>query len=271
MVRSILGFVSTGLAIYLGIVALMYVSQSRQVYFPVSTLVTTPAAHGMAYEDVFFETEDGLRLHAWMVPAPQPRGVLLFFHGNAGNISHRIDSIRIFRDLGLSVFILDYRGFGRSEGRPSEVGTYRDAMAAWRQLSEELGVPPGQIVVFGRSLGAAVAAWLAARESPAAVILESPFTSAPDLGAELMPWLPVRWLLRFEYDTRAAVADIRAPLLVIHSRDDEIVPFHHGRAVFEAGAEPKEFAEIRGGHNDGFLRSLPQYEAALRAFLDRHL
>ncbi|HRP98459.1 MAG TPA: alpha/beta hydrolase [Rhodocyclaceae bacterium] len=269
--RSILGFVTTGVAIYLAIVVLMYVSQSRQVYFPVSALATTPAAHGMAYEDVHFVSDDGLRLHGWFVPADEARGVVLFFHGNAGNVSHRIDSIRIFRDLGLSVFIIDYRGYGHSEGRPSEAGTYRDAQAAWRHLRDERGIAAGEIVVFGRSLGAAVAAWLAAREAPAAVILESVFTSAPDLGAELMPWLPIRLLLRFQYDTRAAVREIRAPLLVIHSRDDEIVPFRHGRAVFEAANEPKMFVAIEGGHNDGFLRSLPPYERALRGFLDAWL
>lgn len=269
--RSILGFVSTGLAIYLAVVALMYVSQSRQVYFPVSVLATTPADYGMAYEDVRFVTDDGLRLHGWFVPADHARGVLLFFHGNAGNISHRIDSIRIFHDLGLSVFIIDYRGYGGSEGRPSEHGTYLDARAAWRHLREARGVAPDGIVVFGRSLGASVAAWLAAREQPAAVILESAFTSAPDLGAELMPWLPIRWLLHFEYDTLAAVREIRVPLLVIHSRNDEIVPFRHGREIYAAATPPKAFAEIEGAHNDGFLRSRPQYERALREFLAARL
>ncbi len=268
MSGSILFTVVAAMAIYAAFAGLMYVTQSRQVYFPTRAHVTTPALHGMAYEDVEFVTEDGMRLHGWFVPAPTARGVLLFFHGNAGNVSHRIDSIRIFRELGLSVFIIDYRGYGRSEGSPDEAGTYRDAAAAWRWLRQERGVPAEDIVVFGRSLGAAVAAWLAARERPRAVILESPFTSAPDLGAELMPWLPVRQLIRFEYDTRSAVRSFDAPLLVIHSRRDEIVPFHHGRAVFDAAREPKSFLEIRGGHNDGFLISRPQYERGLAEFLD---
>ena len=267
-VRSILGVLGVGLSAYVAIAALMYLTQSRQVYFPLRTLVTTPQAHGMAYEDVHFRTEDGVRLHGWFVPADKARGVLLFFHGNAGNISHRMDSIRIFHELGLSVWIIDYRGFGLSEGRPDEQGTYLDASAAWRHLIDERGVSPGCVVVFGRSLGSAVAAWLAARQRPAAVILESAFTSAPDLGAELLPWLPVRWLLRYEYDTRAAVGEISAPVLVVHSRDDELVPFHHGQAVFEAAHEPRGFVEIRGGHNDGFLRSRGDYVRGLRDFLD---
>lgn len=270
--RSVLGFIATGVAVYVAIAALMFISQSRQIYFPTRGLVTTPADHGMPFEDVSLLTDDGLALHAWFVPAREtPRGVLLFLHGNAGNISHRIDSIRIFHELGLSVLIVDYRGYGRSEGRPTEVGTYDDALAAWRYLREQREVPAEKIVVFGRSLGSAVAAWLAVRESAGAVILESAFTSAPDLGAELLPWLPIRWLLRFEYDTLAAVGSIDAPLLVVHSRDDEIVPFRHGMKVFDAASQPKMFLQIQGGHNDGFLLSHAEYVAGLAHFLDTWL
>jgi fermentation-respiration switch protein FrsA (DUF1100 family) len=269
--RSLLIAAAAVLAAYFALVAFVYLTQSQRLYFPLRELDTTPAAYGMDYHDVSLATADGVRLHGWYVPAPAPRGVLLFFHGNAGNISHRLDSIRIFRELGLSVFIIDYRGYGRSEGRPDEAGLYRDAQAAWRYLREEEGVAAGRIVVFGRSLGAAVAAWLAAREAPAALIVESAFTSAPDLAAELFPWLPVRHLLRFEYDTRRALAQLRAPLLVAHSRDDEIVPFAHAQRLLEAAGEPKALLEMRGGHNDGFLRSQPEYAAGLGRFLDQVL
>ena len=269
--RSILNLAMWALVFYGALVLFMTLTQSRQVYFPIGTLATTPAAHGMPFEDVWIDTEDGVRLHAWMVPALKERGVLLFFHGNAGNISHRIDSIRIFHELGLSVLIVDYRGYGRSEGRPTEAGTYLDAQAAWNWLREERGVPPERIVVFGRSLGSSIAAWLSARERPAAVILESAFTSARDLAADLMPWLPVRWVLRFDYDTRSAVASFAAPVLVIHSRQDEIVPFAHGEAVFAAAQEPRHFLPIQGGHNDGFLRSHADYVSGLRGFLDTYL
>ena len=258
-------------AVYASFAGLIYATQARQIYFPVKEHAATPAAAGMAYEDVYLSTEDGVRLHGWLVPARADSPVLLFFHGNAGNISHRLDSIRIFRELGLAVFIIDYRGYGLSEGQTDEAGTYRDADAAWRYLRDEVGVPAERIVIFGRSLGAAVAAWLAARQLPGAVILESAFTSAPDLGAELMPWLPVRLMLRFDYDNRAAVAAIRAPLLVAHSPGDEIIPFAHGRALFDAADEPKEFLEMRGGHNDGFLLSQPAYGDALGSFVRRHV
>ncbi len=269
--RSVLNFLLWAVVCYGAIVAFMALTQSRQIFFPISALATTPAVHGMPYEDVWLDTEDGLRLHAWLIPAPEERGVLLFFHGNAGNISHRIDSIRIFRELGLSVLIVDYRGYGQSDGRPSEQGMYLDALAAWHWLREAHGVPPERIVVFGRSLGSAVAAWLAARERPAAVILESAFTSAPDLGADLMPWLPVRWVLRFDFDTRAAVGRFSSPVLVVHSRQDEIVPFAHGEAVFAAAPEPRYLLPIQGGHNDGFIRSRTEYVAGLQGFLDRYL
>jgi hypothetical protein len=192
---------------------------------------------------------------------------LLFFHGNAGNISHRLDSIRIFADLGLDVFIFDYRGYGLSEGSPSEPGTYRDATAAWRWLTGERGLAPGQILLFGRSLGAAVALELATRVEPAGVILESAFTSVPDLGAAIYPWLPVRLLSRYRYDNLGRIASVRAPLLVVHSRGDEIVPFRQGQALFAAASEPKRFLELQGGHNDGFLASGVGYRRGLAEFL----
>ena len=271
MTRTLLMVAAAALALYVALAAFMYLTQSQQVYFPLRALDATPAARGMAYRDVYFDTADDVRLHGWFVPADAPRGALLFFHGNAGNISHRLESIQFFRELGLSVFIVDYRGYGLSEGHPDEPGTYRDAEAAWRHLREAEGLAARDIVLFGRSLGAAVAAWLAAREAPGAVILESAFTSAPDLAAELYRWLPIRRLLRFEYDTRAAVRAIRAPLLIAHSRDDEIVPFHHAERLLEAANEPKALLAMRGGHNDGFLRSGAAYRDGFRRFLDAHL
>jgi uncharacterized protein len=259
------------LGVYSALLAFLYLTQSRHLYFPMRELVTTPRADGLPYEDVWLVAADGVRLHGWFVPAEAPRGTLLFLHGNAGNISHRMDSIRIFRELDLSVLIIDYRGYGQSGGRPDEPGLQRDVEAAWRYLRETRAVPANEIVVFGRSLGASLAAWLAARETPGAVILESPFTSAADLAAEIYPWLPVRRLIRFRYDTHAAARELRAPVLVVHSREDEIIPFRHGRAVFDAAGDPKALLEIRGGHNDGFLRSRAQYVEGLQRFLDAHL
>jgi uncharacterized protein len=265
MTRTLFQFVLIAVAAYALLVAFLYLTQDRLFFFPTSSMVTTPDRHGLPYEDVHLVAEDGVRLHGWFVPAPQARATLLFFHGNGGNLSHRIDSLKIFHELDLSVLILSYRGYGRSEGRPGEAGIRRDADAAWRYLREERGIAASRLVIFGRSLGAAVAADLAARTDPGAVILESPFTSAADLGAEVYPWLPVRHLIRHQYEVLGRVGEIDAPVLVVHSRDDEIVPFTHGRRIADAVGAP--LLELRGGHNDAFLRSRAQYLQGLREFL----
>lgn len=266
MVTSLLAAIAIG---YAGIAGWLYWAQERFVYFPDRKLAGTPARAGLVYEPVTLTTDDGLRLGAWFIPAPKSRGTLLFSHGNAGNISHRLESIRQFHDLGLDVFIFDYRGYGESEGVPTEAGTYRDAEAAWRYLVEQRRVNPERLVYFGRSLGAAVASELATRHPPRALIVESAFTSVPDFGAEVYPWLPVRLLVRLQYPTREYLRALNVPVLVVHSRNDEIIPFRHGEALFAAANEPKTLLEIRGGHNDGFLVSGKRYTEGLDAFLRR--
>lgn len=269
---SFLGFV---LVVYLAVGLVLVLFQSRLIYYPnvpSRAVVATPERVNLAYEPVEIVTEDGVRLDGWFVPAPgEARGALLFFHGNAGNISHRLDSLRIFAGLGLDVLIFDYRGYGRSEGSVSERGTYLDAEAAWRHLTEERGIPQTRIVLFGRSLGAAIAAHLAARHEPAALILESSFTSAPDLAAQYYRIYPVRWLARFRYSAKEELGSVRCPVLIVHSRDDEIIPVRHGRELFAAAKPPKEFLELRGGHNDGFLVSDRTYVDGLDDFLSRYL
>lgn len=271
MIKALMHLCLVAAGAYGVLVGLVYLKQDGLIYLPTSTLVTTPAEHGMDYEDVHFTTQDGVRLHGWFVPAPEPRGVLLFFHGNAGNLSHRMASIRIFRELGLSVFIFDYRGYGQSEGRPSEAGLRQDARAAWAWLRETRGVPAEEIVVFGRSLGAAVAADLAAAHPPGALILESAFTSAADLGAEVYPWLPVRLLLRHRHEVIETLPDVRAPLLIAHSRHDEIVSFRHAERLMAVAPDGAVLLEMEGGHNDGFLRTGARYVRGLETFLVQHV
>lgn len=256
-------------AVYVGISLSLYLFQSRLVFFPDRQMAATPKAIGLDYEDVYVQSGDGPRIHAWFVPAKNARYTLLFCHGNAGNISHRLESLLIFHRLGLSSLIFDYAGYGLSEGAPSEAQTYRDAEAAWRYLVEERGMQPQSIVIFGRSLGGAVATWLAAKVNAAALITESAFTSVPDMGAALYPILPVRLLARIRYDTRERIRLVNSPVLTIHSRDDEMIPFAHGQALYESASEPKTFLEIRGGHNDGFLVSGDQYVRGIESFLAR--
>ena len=257
---------------YAAIVIALLMFQSRLVYFPNigRELTVTPQAYGLDFESVNIPTEDGETLHAWWVPAKDARGTILFFHGNAGNISHRIDYLRMFRKLGYATLIFDYRGYGNSTGSPSEAGTDRDAAAAWRWLTQTRGLRPEDIVFAGESLGGAVASGLAVRHPPRALVLLSTFTSVPDLGAKIYPFIPVRLISRYSYDNRAHVRQIKVPLLVAHSRDDDIVPFAHGRRIFEAASEPKQFLEMRGGHNDGFIFMREEWVGVLAGFLERY-
>jgi fermentation-respiration switch protein FrsA (DUF1100 family) len=254
------------------VLALVFVFQSRLVYYPQigREIAITPRAYGLNYETAEITTEDGETLGAWWVPAGGPRGTVLMFHGNAGNISHRLDYLLMFNRLRYSTLIVDYRGYGASTGSPSEAGTYLDAQAAWRHLADRRGIAPEDIVLVGESLGAGVASWLAARVSPRAVVLLSTFTSATDLGAEVYWFLPVRLMSRFHYDNLANLKTIKAPVLIAHSRDDDIVPFAHGRKLFAAANEPKQFLEMRGGHNQGFIFAREEWVRALSDFLARH-
>jgi len=259
-----------GLACYALLALVVYLMQARMLYLPDvpgRTLDRTPADIGTDYQDVSIQTTDGVTLHGWYIPGSGDR-VLLFFHGNAGNISHRLESIRQFLHLGLSVLIIDYRGYGQSEGRTTEKGIYRDAEAAWHYLTETVNTPDNRIIVFGRSMGASAAAYLAARHHPLALIIESSFTSVPDVAREYYPWLPVRWLSRLRHSAKEFVQDNDSPVLVVHSRDDEIVPFHHGESIFAAAKEPKSFLEIRGTHIDAYVSDEQNYLAGLRSFLD---
>lgn len=268
---------TTLLLAYGGFAALMFLFQDKLAYYPQigREIHSTPHEHGMDYQALTLNTADGERLDAWFVPAPQAQGVVLILHGNAGNLSHRMDSIAMFHRLGYGVLIFDYRGYGRSSGKPSEAGLYRDAQTAWTHLTRQRGIAHDRIVLFGESLGGAVAAWLAAQlgpqEWPGALVLASAFTSVPDLAADLYPWLPARALARLRYDTRSALAQSRSPVLVAHSPDDEIIPFRHGKALFEAAPEPKVFLRLAGGHNDGFIFMRPEWVEVLAGFLREHV
>jgi fermentation-respiration switch protein FrsA (DUF1100 family) len=238
---------------YLGWGAILYLMQARFLYRPVREVAYTPDELDMDFEDVVFKTGDGVELNGWYVPAEDSNYAVLFCHGNGGNIMHRLDSIDFFHNLGLSCFIFDYRGYGKSKGRPSEEGTYLDVQAAYQWLIESKKMRANKIIVFGRSLGGSIAAHLARKAAPRGLVLESSFTSYADMGKRFYPYMPVRWFARFGYRTIDYVKDVRCPVLVIHSRDDEIVCFDFGLELYEAAKEPKEFVEISGSHNDGFL------------------
>lgn len=256
---------------YLVLLVLVYWGQSRLIYFPQQSLTDTPRDIGLDYTSVQIATADGEMLHGWWIAAPLAKGTVLLFHGNAGNISHRINYASMFRRLGYNTLLLDYRGYGQSSGSPSESGMYRDAQAGWHYVTETLGIPPAKIVLFGESLGGAVATWLAAQEKPGVLVLASTFTSIPDLASELYPFLPVRWISRFQYDTLASLQTVSCPVLIAHSPDDEIIPYEHGQRLFLVAAEPKQFLQLEGGHNIGFVFMQPMWIKSLGAFMDVHI
>ncbi len=262
--------VSAGVA-YAALLVLIYFYQPKLVFLPDVAgrdLVGNPHDIGLDFEEVWLRTGDGINVHSWYVPASGAGRVLIFFHGNAGNISHRLDTLRLLNAMGLNVLMVEYRGYGQSEGTPSERGTRLDALAAWDHLEAQRGFKAGDIVLFGRSLGGAVAAQLAQERRPAGLVLESTFTSVPDIGAEVYPWLPVRLLSSMRYDSLSAVKAFEFPVLVVHSKRDEIIPYHHGRRLFEAARPPKQFLEIDGGHNGGYLLDSTAYISGLQGFLD---
>ena len=238
-------------------------------FHPTREITATPADAGLRYEDVALTADDGVRLHAWYVPAENARATLLFCHGNGGNLSWRVESLRIFHDLGLSSFVFDYRGYGRSEVSPSPEGIARDARAAWNWLQDR-GVASGDIVLFGRSLGGAVALELTRSVRPRVLILESTFASPFGvLHLDFMAPL-LRAAVGDIWNSREAAERLTVPTLCIHSPDDGIVPFREGRRLYEAVAGEKAFVEIRGSHNGGFLRSREIYVPALDRFLTEH-
>lgn len=259
VVIAVAGFVSGCASIFL--------RQSSMVYFPHSDIAVTPDKYGMKYEDLTLTPAPGATINAWFVPCDSARATVIFCHGNGENIGDDMDYIDFYIGLKANVLIFDYRGYGRSSGKPSEQATYEDIMACWKYLTETRGIPASEIVLIGRSLGGGVASWLASKVEPRGLVLESTFTSVPDRGAELFPFLPVRLLARIHYDTRARLPEIKCPILILHGRQDEVIPYAHGERLFQAANEPKHFVEIRGTHNDGPYEKGDAYRAALDGFL----
>ena len=267
VVRMLQSLVFILVSVWVLLSLLLYINQPKYVFFPYREMVATPRDAGLAYEEVHLTTTDGIGIYGWFVPHDHPRATLLFLHGNGGNISHRLEKLAMYHQLGLAVFIIDYRGYGRSLGKPTEEGTYRDAQAAWDYLTGKRGLSGPQIIIYGESLGGAVATWLATQHQPGAVILESSFTSIIDMGRHYYPYLPVRWIARIKYPTLDRITQVHAPLLIIHSPTDDIVPYAQGKKLFEAAHEPKSFLDIGGDHNNGFMESNGRYMAGIDKFI----
>jgi len=246
----------------------MVAFEDQYIYFPTRDVARTPAAAGLAFEEHDFLTADGVKLHGWYMPGRKDGRTVLHLHGNAGNISHRLHLYRRWHDMGLGVFAFDYRGFGQSEGEPSEEGLYEDGRAALALLLAELNIPAPRIILAGRSIGCAVAAGLAANAGVAGLALETPFTSIPDMAKEHYPWLPLGLLVRSRFDTLRAVGDVHMPLLLVHANDDDIAPAWMAARIFDAAAGPKTAIGLDGGHNDFDIVSERAYASAWKKWLN---
>jgi uncharacterized protein len=269
-------------AAFVAIVLFLRWREPHMLYYPDHTIDQTPDQVGLKYDDLTLTTADGVKINGWFVHAPrssitnhQPPVTnhlspltILFLHGNAGNISHRLDKLQIFAELGVDTFIIDYRGYGRSEGQPNEQGTYRDAQAAYSFLLNTNHKSPSTIILYGESLGSAVAVNLAVKQPVGGVIIEEAFTSIGDVGQKMFPFLPVRWFVRNKYDTLSKMPRLKAPLLIFHSRNDELFDMRHAQRLLAAANEPKQLVALHGGHNDAFAVSGETYRNALKNFLD---
>ncbi|HOW35576.1 MAG TPA: alpha/beta hydrolase [Candidatus Omnitrophota bacterium] len=243
--------------------------ESRSVFYPTREIPVTPSAVGLDFDDVYFKTQDGVTLNGWFVKAGDGRCTLLYFHGNAGNLGHRLEKIALFHQLGVNIFIIDYRGYGKSTGKPTEQGVYQDALAAYDYLLADRGINPEKIVGYGDSLGGAVAIDLATKKKLSCLIIDSSFTSVADLGKMIFPFVP-SFLLATKMDSINKVKGISIPKLFIHSVNDEIVPFALGKKLFDAAAQPKEFLTITGGHNTNHIDSKDDLLKGIGDFLKKY-
>ncbi len=243
--------------------------EERSIFYPARDLAVTPAVVGLPFEDVFIQTPDNVTIHGWLVKSKLDSGTLLFFHGNAGNIGDRLEKVFLFHQLGLHVFIIDYRGYGRSGGHPTEAGIYKDAVAAYDYLGTRTDMLKDKIVGYGESLGGAVAIDLATKRGLAALIIDSSFTSAADIARLIYPFIPAP-LIRTKLDSLGKIPGITIPKLFIHSRQDELVPFALAERLYLAAAPPKEFLEISGGHNTAFDVSQEKMMRGILTFLRGH-
>lgn len=257
---------------YVGFAAHIYFTQDKLIYFPERRVQITPDQVSLPYDPVTLASSDGVTLHGWYITAAaRPRATVLYLHGNSGNIGNCLETARQLVLLGLNVLVIDYRGYGESTGTPSEQGMYDDAEAAWRYLRDTRHVDAQEIVIYGHSLGGAVASWLAAKHTPGALIVEAAFTSMAESAADHYPWLPVRWMLRYRYDTLESLRKVHCPVLVIHSMDDEVIGYTHGLRLYEAVTGPKAMLDLHGGHNEAARNSPLEYTHGIDNFLTRYM
>ncbi len=243
--------------------------EATVIFHPARQVVMTPKEMKLDYEDVYFLTEDHLRLNGWLIKNPQAKSTVIFFHGNSGNMGDRLGKVGFLHQLGLNVFIIDYRGYGKSEGKPTELGIYQDARAAYDYLLTRPDINPRRIIVYGVSLGGAPAIDLAVQRKLAGLIIDASFSSGADMAHVLYPFIP-SFLLNIKFDSLKKIKSVAAPKLFIHSMEDETVHYRLGKKLYDAASSPKSFLKIKGTHNEAYLESREVYLAGIRNFLNIH-
>jgi hypothetical protein len=256
------------LAVFVGLLIVFYLAQNRLLFQSTRDIYRTPQSVGWEFEEVRVNVGEHTTAGWWIPYAEDSKGAILFSHGNAGNIADRLESIAIFRDLGFNVLAYDYGGYGNSTGKPTEKRCYQDIHAMYDWLAKERNIPAERIILFGRSLGAGPTCQLATEVNVAGVVIESTFTSVPDRGREIFPFLPVTLMSKNRFNNLSKVPSFLSPVLVVHSQYDTTIPYHHGRALYEAAKEPKYFLEIQGDHNEGFWNSGDLYTKGLTTFFE---
>ena len=265
--RSFMSVLAILFGIYLVLMGLMYLFQDKLLFMPFSDFVQTPASVGMDAEDFWVETDDGVCIHGWYFPNEEREYVIVLSHGNAGNISYRLDIAQTLLDAGAAVLMYDYRGYGKSKGSPSEEGLYRDVDAVIDGLVNQKRYQEKQIIMYGRSLGGAVAAYAAAEYRLGGLVLDSAFKNLRAMVSDVYPFIPSR-LAKYQFPTERYIQHQRSyPVMVMHSPGDDIVEFHHGEYLYELLDEPKIFVELRGGHNNAFMLSNDLIEDSWREYL----
>ena len=259
---------------FFGFAFLLVIGENKIVYHPSKYPAGywQPESYGLQVEDIYFNAPDGVKLHAWFIPARNPSATLLWYHGNAGNLTHRLDNILELRPLRLNIFIFDYRGYGRSEGKPDQNGIFQDSQAAYDYLTLNKNIAPENLFLFGRSLGGVCAIEIASKNKAAGLIVESAFTSAREMADKMFPFFPLKFLLRNKYNAIGTIASVNMSKLFLHGTEDELVPYSMGQKLFKAAREPKEFYAIKGaGHNDTYSVGGKEYIDTLELFIQKSL
>ena len=254
---------------YLGAYIALILFQKKIIYQPTYEIALTPKAANLDYQEIHLHPNDTDTVMGWYVPCINPCfGTLVFFHGNAGNMGDRIDSTALFHELGFNVLLIDYRGFGQSTGHPSEANSYEDGECALRYLIDTHGLKYEDMVLLGRSLGGGIATELAIRHPIRALMLESTYTSIPEVAQDVYPLFPIKYFVTTKYNNLAKLPKVQCPILIVHSQEDQYIPYHHGLKLFDcATPNPnKHMITIHGAHADGFLTSKEVYVEGLKRF-----